>query len=77
LQNLVKEYIEKVLQTNIVLEKPKDTSLGHYATPIAFTLAKKLKKSPIQIAESLVVKLENQDLFEKVEYRCCCEWFTV
>jgi len=67
LHNLVKEYVEKVLQTNIVLEKPKDISLGHYATPIAFTLAKELKKSPIQIAQELVVKLENRDLFEKVE----------
>ena len=44
MQNLVKEFIEKVLETNIVLEKPKDVSLGHYATPVAFSLAKELKK---------------------------------
>lgn len=67
MQNLVKEYIENILQTNIVLEKPKDISLGHYATPIAFSLAKELKKSPMQIADELVVKLENKDLFEKIE----------
>ncbi|RBQ30792.1 arginine--tRNA ligase [Arcobacter sp. FW59] len=67
LQNLVKEHIENILQTNIVLEKPKDISLGHYATPVAFGLAKELKKSPLQIADELVVKLENKDLFEKIE----------
>ena len=67
MQNLVKEFIEKVLETNIVLEKPKDVSLGHYATPVAFSLAKELKKSPMLIAQELVIKLENPSLFEKIE----------
>lgn len=67
MQNLVKEFIEKVLNTNVVLEKPKDISLGHFATPVAFSLAKELKKSPMQIADDLVLKLENKDMFEKVE----------
>ncbi|MCT7537581.1 arginine--tRNA ligase [Aliarcobacter butzleri] len=67
MQNLVKEFIEKVLETNIVLEKPKDVSLGHYATPVAFSLAKELKKSPMLIAQELVTKLQNPSLFEKIE----------
>lgn len=67
MQNIIKEYIEKILNRDIVLEKPKDVSLGHFATPAAFSLAKELKKSPMQIAEDLVLKLENKDLFEKVE----------
>ncbi|WP_198304953.1 arginine--tRNA ligase [Arcobacter vandammei] len=67
MQNIVKEFIEKVLEKSIVLEKPKDSSLGHFATPVAFSLAKELKKSPMILADELVLKLENKDYFEKVE----------
>lgn len=67
MQNIIKEYIEKILEKEIVLEKPKDISLGHFATPIAFSLAKELKKSPMQIADELVLKLQNTELFEKIE----------
>ncbi|MBP7742175.1 MAG: arginine--tRNA ligase [Aliarcobacter sp.] len=67
MQNLVKEFIEKTLQTSVVLEKPKDISFGHYATPVAFSLAKELKKSPMIIADELVLKFENSSMFEKVE----------
>ena len=67
MQNLVKEFIENKLNTNIVLEKPKDISFGHYATPVAFSLAKELKKSPMLIAEELALSLSNPEIFEKVE----------
>ena len=67
MQNIIKKYIEKILEKEIVLEKPKDISLGHFATPIAFSLAKELKKSPMQIADELVLKLQNTELFEKIE----------
>ena len=67
MQNLVKEFIEKTLGISVVLEKPKDITLGHYATPVAFSLAKELKKSPMQIADELVSKFENCSMFEKVE----------
>lgn len=67
MQNLVKEFIENKLNTSIVLEKPKDLSFGHYATPVAFSLAKELKKSPMAIADELVSSLSNSDMFEKVE----------
>jgi arginyl-tRNA synthetase len=67
LQNLVKEFIETTLQTSVVLEKPKDISLGHYSTPVAFSLARELRKSPIVIAEELVLKFSNSSMFEKVE----------
>jgi len=67
LQNLVKEFIEKILSTNVVLEKPKDISFGHYATPVAFSLAKELKKSPMAIAEELASKFSDCEIFEKVE----------
>ena len=67
MQNLVKEFIEKTLETNLVLEKPKDITFGHYATPVAFSLAKELKKSPMAIADELVSKFDNCEMFEKVE----------
>jgi arginyl-tRNA synthetase len=67
LQKQVKDFIEKVLQTQIVLEKPKDIALGHFATPVAFSLAKELRKSPMVIAEELVSKFEDCEMFEKVE----------
>ena len=67
MQNLVKEFIEKTLNTSVVLEKPKDISFGHYATPVAFSLATELKKSPMTIADELVLKFENCSMFEKVE----------
>ena len=67
MQNLVKEFIEKTLGISVVLEKPKDITLGHYATPVAFSLAKELKKSPMQIADELASKFDNCAIFEKVE----------
>ena len=52
----------------VVLEKPRDRSFGHFATPIAFSLAKELKKSPMVIAEELASSFnENNDVFSNVE----------
>lgn len=67
MQKQIKDYIENILQTKIVLEKPKDISLGHFATPVAFSLAKELRKSPMIIAEELVSKFDDCDMFEKIE----------
>jgi len=47
------QVIKDELQREFVLEKPKDLSFGHYATPIAFSLAKELRKSPMIIADEL------------------------
>ena len=67
MQNIVKKYIEKQLEKSVVLEKPKDKSLGHYATPVAFSLAKEFRKSPIIIAEELASKFEDNEIFESVQ----------
>ncbi|XPV68203.1 MAG: arginine--tRNA ligase [Halarcobacter sp.] len=67
MQKQVKDYIENILQTQIVLEKPKDISLGHFATPVAFSLAKEFRKSPMIIADELVSKFDECEMFEKVE----------
>ncbi len=55
-----------IIGEEFVLEKPKDLSLGHYATPVAFSLAKKLRKSPMIIADELKEKLKDIELFEEV-----------
>ncbi|XOB62585.1 arginine--tRNA ligase [Campylobacterota bacterium DY0563] len=67
MQKIVKNYIESVLEKEIVLEKPKDISLGHFATPAAFSLAKELRKSPMIIADELAAKFVDDEMFEKVE----------
>lgn len=46
-------------QVELLLEKPKQTELGDIAFP-CFTLAKKLRKAPKQIALELSAKLEDQ-----------------
>ncbi|CAA6801242.1 MAG: Arginyl-tRNA synthetase (EC [uncultured Campylobacterales bacterium] len=60
--------LEEILQIeNIVLETPKNKDFGHYATPVAFSLAKTLRKAPKVIAEDLSSKLNQSELFTKAE----------
>ncbi|NOQ32040.1 MAG: arginine--tRNA ligase [Helicobacteraceae bacterium] len=62
-QTLLREKFER----DVVLEKPKDRSFGHFATPIAFSLAKELRKSPMVIAEELASSFNESDVFESVD----------
>jgi arginyl-tRNA synthetase len=67
LQNKVKKHIEEILELeNLVLEKPKDISLGHFATPVAFSLAKELRKNPMLIAQELADKFNDSEIFDSV-----------
>ncbi|MCJ7764408.1 MAG: arginine--tRNA ligase, partial [Thiovulaceae bacterium] len=52
---------------DVVLEKPKDRSFGHFATPVAFSLAKELRKSPMVIAEELASSFGEGPTFSAVE----------
>ena len=63
----VQHELQKILQKDIVLEKPKDKKFGHFATPIAFALAKELRRSPMQIADELAKSFSELLIFEKVE----------
>ncbi len=49
-----------------LIEAPKDPKLGDYAVP-CFTLAKKYKKSPAEVAKSLKEKLKPSKSIEKIE----------
>src|SRR5579864_3944094 len=51
----------------IVIEQPPRVELGEYALPIAFELAKKLRKPPRKIAEEIVAGVGAIDGFEKLE----------
>ncbi len=46
------------LDIPVSLEQPKQASFGELAVPIAFQLARQLKRSPRQIAETLLAKIE-------------------
>ncbi len=63
----MQEELQRIAQKSIVLEKPKEKRFGHYATPIAFALAKQLRRSPMQIADELAKSFAESPLFEKVE----------
>ncbi len=51
----------------IVVEQPPRIELGEYALPLAFELAKKLRKPPRKIAEEIVAGIGPIDGFEKLE----------
>jgi len=67
LKKKVQQELGKHLNKSIVLEKPKEKKFGHYATPVAFALAKELRKNPMLIAEELAKEFEKSPIFERVE----------
>ena len=52
---------------DVILEKPKDRSFGHFSTPIAFSLSKELRKSPMIIAEEIASSFGDESVFSAVE----------
>ncbi len=51
----------------LVIDQPPSVSLGEYALPLSFELAKKLRKPPRKIAEEIVAALGQVPGFEKFE----------
>ncbi len=51
----------------IVIEQPPSVEMGEFALPLAFELAKKLRKAPRKIAEEIVAGLGPVEGFEKLE----------
>ena len=51
----------------IAIEQPPQVELGEYALPLAFELAKKLRKPPRLIAEEIVNGIGPIEGFEKLE----------
>ncbi|MGH9693387.1 MAG: arginine--tRNA ligase, partial [Bryobacteraceae bacterium] len=46
-------------QVRVSLEQPKQSSFGELAVPVAFQLARELKRPPKQIAEELAREIEH------------------
>jgi arginyl-tRNA synthetase len=67
LKQRVSALLRDKFNCDVVLEKPKDRSFGHFSTPIAFSLAKELRKSPMAIAEEIANSFGENDMFGAVE----------
>lgn len=59
------ESLRKFVKGDIILETPPDSSLGDFAFP-CFSLAKELKKSPVQIAQDIAKSIVIPDVVSKV-----------
>lgn len=64
----IKQAFDKEMdEQDIVIEIPKDTSHGDYATNVAMRLTKELKRNPREIAETIISSLD----FEKAAIDHC------
>ncbi|HTD21068.1 MAG TPA: arginine--tRNA ligase [Terriglobales bacterium] len=74
LQNQLIEHVRAYLRRqyqldaeNIVIAQPPSVALGEYALPLAFELAKQLRKAPRKIAEEIVAGIGEVPGIEKFE----------
>ncbi len=70
LSESVRELLRRTYQVevaNIVIEQPPKIEFGEYALPIAFELARKLRKAPRKIAEEIVAGIGPVPGIEKFE----------
>jgi arginyl-tRNA synthetase len=63
----LREVAPDAIQTEVLIERPKQASHGDYACNLAMQLAKPLRKSPRDIAQALIAALPKSDVVEKVE----------
>jgi arginyl-tRNA synthetase len=66
----VREFLRRTYDLDlakIVIEQPPNVEFGEYALPLAFELAKKLRKAPRKIAEEIVNEIGPIAGFEKLE----------
>ncbi len=50
----------QIEDANVVVEQPPQVAMGDYALPLAFELARRLRKAPRKIAEEIVLGLEGK-----------------
>ncbi len=65
--NAVLRELYKIEIANVVIEQPPEIKFGEYALPLAFELARKLRKAPRKIAEEVVGALGAIDGFAGFE----------
>ena len=66
MRNFLRRTYDLELPT-IVVEQPPKVELGEYAMPLAFELAKKLRKAPRKIADEIVAGIGPIEGFERLE----------
>jgi arginyl-tRNA synthetase len=64
---LRRAYDLEITNINIVVEQPPKIEFGEYALPVAFELARKLRRAPRKIAEEIVAGVGEIPGFEKFE----------
>ncbi len=52
---------------NVPVERPKQAEHGDFATPVALSLARPMRRAPRQIAEAIVRHLPSNELIERAE----------
>lgn len=62
----IKSLLEGIFDTEVVLERPKNKELGHFATPLAFSLAKVKRTQPKILAEEIAQTLQSYKEFKSV-----------
>lgn len=55
------------LPDKVKVEEPPSSDMGDVASSISFQLAKELKRSPMEITQEILGKIETPPIFEKVE----------
>jgi arginyl-tRNA synthetase len=66
----VREFLRRsygIEMERVVIEQPPSVEFGEYALPLAFELAKKLRKAPRKIAEEIVAGIGAVEGFDKFE----------
>jgi arginyl-tRNA synthetase len=67
IKDAIKEAISKIVgNENFTVEIPENNIYGDYATNAALILAKKEKRSPVEVANEIRINIKS-DLFEKIE----------
>ena len=68
LHSIIKETLKKmnIEEVQFIIEKPNNKEFGDYSTNVAMELAKKLKKSPLEIAKKIVENIAKKNIIEKI-----------
>ena len=59
--------LEDIDENNIVIEVPVKKENGDFSSNIALTLTKNLKKSPMEIAETIVQNIDKKNVIEEIK----------
>jgi len=74
--NIIKKACEQCMNSglmphdtdiNLIIEIPREEEHGDYSTNLAFLLAPKLRRSPTDIAKTLIQNMDSQHVCDKVE----------